>query len=112
VLVSTVVQGPSIPFVARRLGLTALDSATTADPLDLVATGDRDLLDFRVPEGARIAGRRVLELGLPAGTLLVLIEREGHSLVPSGATDVRAGDRLVVLTARTGASALRERLES
>jgi cell volume regulation protein A len=112
VLVSTLVQGPSIPFVARRLGLTALDSATTADPLDLVVTGDRDLLDVRIPPGAGIAGRRVLELGLPAGTLLVLLEREGQALVPSGATEIREGDRLVVLTARAGASALRARLVS
>jgi cell volume regulation protein A len=112
VLVSTLVQGPSIPFVARRLGLTTLESATIADPLDLVATGGRDLLDVRVPPGAGIAGRRVLELGLPAGTLLVLLEREGQALVPSGATEIREGDRLVVLTARAGASALRARLVS
>ena len=46
-------------------------SATTADPHDLVATGDRELQDVRVPQGAGIAGRRVLEVGLPAGTLLV-----------------------------------------
>jgi cell volume regulation protein A len=112
VLVSTVVQGPSIPFVAKWLGLSSLDSATTADPLDLVATGDRELLDLRLPPGARIAGRRVLELGLPAGTLLVLIERDGGALVPSGATEIRAGDRLVVLTTRAGASALRASLEA
>lgn len=112
VLVSTLVQGPSIPFVARRLGLTTLESATIADPLDLVATGDRDLLDVRVPPGAGIAGRRVLELGLPAGTLLVLLEREGKALVPSGATEIREGDRLVALTARAEASTLRARLVS
>jgi cell volume regulation protein A len=77
-----------------------------------VVTGDRDLLDVRVPPGAGIAGRRVLELGLPAGTLLVLLEREGKALVPSGATEIREGDRLVVLTARAEASALRARLVS
>jgi cell volume regulation protein A len=54
----------------------------------------------------------VLELGLPVGTLLVLLEREGQALVPSGATEIREGDRLVVLTARAGASALRAQLVS
>jgi cell volume regulation protein A len=112
VLISTLVQGPSIPWVAGRLGLSTPETAPPEDPLDLVAMGGRELLDVRVPDRARVVGRRVLELGLPAGTLLVLIEREGGALVPSGATVIQPADRLVVLTARATAAELRASLEA
>lgn len=111
VLISTVVQGPSIPWVARRLGLSSPETAPSGDPLDLVAMGGRELLYLRVPEGGRVVGSRVLDLGLPAGTLLVLVERAGGALVPSGATVIEPGDRLVVLTSRAAAAELRTRLE-
>lgn len=111
VLASTLVQGTSIPMAARWLGLSAPDDARGPDPLDLVVTGDRNLLDVRVPPTAGIVGKRVLELGLPEGTLLLLVERDGDSLVPSGGTVIRAGDRLVVLTGAVAGPALRARLE-
>jgi cell volume regulation protein A len=111
VLLSTLVQGSSIPLMARLLGLSVPDAPPGTDPLDLVATGNRELLDLRVPEGTGVVGQRVLDLGLPQGTLVMLIERDGDSFVPSGGTKIRAGDRLVVLTARAALPGIRARLE-
>jgi cell volume regulation protein A len=111
VLLSTLVQGTSIPLVARLLRLSTSDSERERDPLDLVATGDRELLDVHVTGATSVAGQRVLDLRLPAGTLLVLVERGGQSLVPSGGTVVQAGDRLVVLTSRASSAELRRMFE-
>jgi cell volume regulation protein A len=111
VLASTLLQGTSIPVAARWLGLSTPEAARTPDPLDLVVTGDRELLDVRIPPAAGIVGKRVVELGLPEGTLLLLVERNGASFVPSGGTVIRAGDRVVVLTGGAAGAALRARLE-
>ncbi len=99
VLMSALVQGTSIAWVARRLGLATGLPGGEIDLLDLVATSGRDLVDVRVAAGAPAAGRRLMDLRLPAGSLVVVVEREGLSIVPSGGTVIQAGDRLVVLAA-------------
>ncbi len=42
-------------------------------------------------------GRPIHALGLPAGTLVALIRRDGHGIVPDGSTVLLPGDRLTVL---------------
>ncbi len=111
VLISTLVQGTSIPFVARRLGLAQPDASRRPDPLDLVATGERELVDLRVSPSAAVAGRRVLELELPEQTLLVLVEQDGQGFVPAGGTVIQAGDRVVAMTPRSTSAALRALFE-
>ena len=69
----------------------------TVDPLNLVAAGDRDFVEFRVNAGSQAAGRRLLDLGLPHGALVVLIQRRDHTFVPTGGSHVQAGDRLLIL---------------
>jgi potassium/hydrogen antiporter len=82
---SALIQGTTVSWVARRLRLSALaGTGGTVDPLDLVAAGDRDIVEFRVNAGSQAAGRRLLDLGLPHGALVVLIQRGDHSFVPTG----------------------------
>ncbi|HEX5473913.1 MAG TPA: potassium/proton antiporter [Vicinamibacterales bacterium] len=111
VLTSTLVQGTSIPFAARLLHLSQSAPPERLDPLDLVATGDRELLDVIVSAGSPVAGRRVLELTLPPGVLLVLVERGGDTFVPSGGTIIQPDDRLIVLTPTDVSAAVKRQLE-
>jgi Trk K+ transport system NAD-binding subunit len=48
-----------------------------------------------------------LDLALPGGVLMVLIERQGVAIVPSGSTVVLEGDKLLFLTGPNEASAVR-----
>jgi potassium/hydrogen antiporter len=111
VLISTLVQGTSIPFVAHLLGLARPDTSRTLDPLDLVATGEHDLLDLRVTPSASVVGRRVVEIDLPKESLLVLVEREGHGFVPTGGTVILGGDRIVAVAGRSTDAPLRALFE-
>jgi len=43
------------------------------------------------------AGRAVRSLDLPAGTLLALVRRNGHGIVPGGSTVLEDGDHLTVI---------------
>lgn len=56
-------------------------------------------------DAADFAGRRLRDLGLPKGCLIILIRRDGDSIVPGGDTVVMAEDRLTVIG---GAAEIRE----
>jgi CIC family chloride channel protein len=73
------------------------------------------LLDLVVQPGAAFAGRRIDELRLPKGALVVTVQRGRHSEVPSRDTVLRVGDKLAVVLSAEAAPAvqlLRDGVES
>jgi cell volume regulation protein A len=98
VLVFTAVQAPSLPWFARRLGVSSPSEVgeltVETAPLDEV---DALLLDVPVPPGSRLAGEYVADLRLPSGAMVSMVVRDGEPLVPNVATRLRTGDRLVVV---------------
>lgn len=112
VLTSVAIQGPSLPRVARWLGLDAPMPERTRYPLHLEpASGSGSaLVDLPVPAGAAVVGRRIVDLGLPPGTLVVLIHRGGDFLVANGGSEILAGDSLLVLGPRPEIDAVRRQL--
>ncbi|MCC5954352.1 MAG: potassium/proton antiporter [Acidimicrobiia bacterium] len=99
VLVSVAVQGTTIPAAAKLFGVATPVERKPSYPIEATAApeADTDLRELVVPEGSAVTGRRVFELGLPPGALIVLVNREGVLVVPRGATDLLPGDRLMVL---------------
>ena len=98
VVVFTLLQAPTLPWVARRLGVDAahqsLDLAVETTPLaDLGA----ELLEIDIGPRSRIAGVRVFELRLPVGANVALVVREGRSFVPRENDVLRHGDQLLVV---------------
>jgi CIC family chloride channel protein len=72
-------------------------------------------LDLVVQPGAAFAGRRIDELRLPKGALVVTVQRGRHSEVPSRDTVLRVGDKLAVVLSAEAAPAvqlLRDGVES
>jgi cell volume regulation protein A len=99
VLTSVLVQGSSIPLVARWLRVAAPLQVRRRSPLEFESTnGIRgELVEIELPASSAAAGRRIVELGLPKGALLVLIGRGDGFFVPSGSTMLEAGDTLYLL---------------
>lgn len=99
VLVSVLAQGSTLPWVARRLGLAAPARSEPALPLDYdaVLAGTGRLMRVEVLPGWAAAERRVMDLGLPPGALIILLHRAGHWVLPNGGTVLAGGDHLVVL---------------
>jgi cell volume regulation protein A len=99
VLTSVLLQGTTLSLVAKWLGVDAPHTETPQYPIDFVPT-DRlqsDLVEMSIPPGAEVVGKRILEIGLPAGALIVLLSRSGEFLIPGGGTVLEAGDTLLVL---------------
>ncbi|CAA0109071.1 K(+)/H(+) antiporter NhaP [Mycolicibacterium vanbaalenii] len=108
VVVFTLVQGPSLQWVARRLDLipqgTTREIQVDAAPLDVLGA---DLLTMTVLPGSRLHNVTVLELRLPDPSVITLVVRAGHSFVPQPIDRLQIGDELLIVTT----SATRESAE-
>lgn len=54
-------------------------------------------VEIPIPSASPVVGRRLAELALPPGSLVVKILRGGEMIVPGGQTEIRADDVLFVL---------------
>ncbi|MCW2699477.1 MAG: sodium/hydrogen exchanger, partial [Blastococcus sp.] len=111
VVVFTLVQGTSLPWVARRLGIAApvtpRDVEVESAPLDAL---DADLMQVTVPPGSRLHGVYLPELRLPQDAAVMLIVREGHSFVPGENTRLMRGDQALLVAARRSRGEAERRL--
>ena len=99
VVTSTLVQGASFEPLASRLELTTDEPAL---PRRLLESGrirrmGGDVIAYRIPEGAAIAGHRVRDLELPREALVNVIVRDGSAMPPRGSTELLEGDELHIL---------------
>jgi len=58
----------------------------------------KTVLDTEVHVGSRMDGGHVSDFGLPLGTLIVSVVRDGIEIIPDGNTILRGGDELEILT--------------
>ena len=100
VVVSALVQGTTLEWVAGRLGLLHPTPPMREAPLEVGPLSQLDLVDFAVAHDHAVNGSLVRELGLPRSALIAVINREGDAIPPRGSTMVRAGDLLFVLVPR------------
>jgi cell volume regulation protein A len=112
-LTSVLIQGTSIPFVARWLRVTAPAPAPARPPIELHPTDrlNSALVEVPVPPGSGAIGRQIVELGLPPEALVILIGRGAEFIVPKGSTVIEAGDRLLVLADAQALAGTREIIE-
>jgi cell volume regulation protein A len=113
VVVFTLVQGWSLPWVARRLGiatpLTPRDVVVESAPLDEL---DADLVQMTVPARSRLHGVYLPELRLPEDAAVVLIVRVGRSFVPDQTSRLMRGDQVLLVSARRSRPEAERRLRA
>jgi cell volume regulation protein A len=103
VVVFTLVQGPTLPWIAQRLGVAdhyqTLGLAVESTPLEEL---NAQLLQVSVGPESKLHGVEVFELRLPVGANVTLVVRGGSGFVPAPNTVIRRGDQLlIVATAET-----------
>jgi cell volume regulation protein A len=114
VLTSVLLQGTSLPLVAKWLGVHAplVDRVRSALDFEPVGLMNSDLVEITVLPKAAVAGKQIVEIGLPPGALIVLLSRNGEFLIPSRGTVLAAGDRLLVLAETRELAAVRALIEA
>src|SRR6478609_7889479 len=112
VVAYTLVQAPTLPWLARTLGVTTgaprqvdVESA----PLDELRA---DLMQFTVPDRSQLHGVYVDELLLPSGAQVSLVVREGRSRVPAADMRLERGDQILIVTTRSQRDLVADRLEA
>ena len=113
VVVFTLVQAPTLPPLARRLGVDEEPDTTEvlieSAPLERM---DADLLQATVPAGSRLHGVAMWELRLPPGAVVSLVLRDGRSLVPDRDTSLRHGDHLLLVVPTAARAEVERRLRA
>ncbi|MCF7548381.1 potassium/proton antiporter [Pseudonocardia sp. WMMC193] len=113
VVILTLLQGTTLPWVARRLrvvrSVEAREVEVDAAPLDELGA---DLLQVRVPEGSRLRGVYLRELRLPAGATVSLVVRDEKAFTPHGQTRIRENDQLLVVATAEVRDRTEERLRA
>jgi Trk K+ transport system NAD-binding subunit len=64
------------------------------------------LIDLTIAPGAPFDGKRLRELGLPPGSIVVALRRQMRESVPTAESQLAADDRITVLIAPNAATAL------
>ncbi|WP_329020287.1 potassium/proton antiporter [Streptomyces sp. NBC_00690] len=112
VVVYTLVQGPTLPWLARALRIgpgAPSDLGVESAPLERLRG---HLLSVSIPDESRMHGVEVGELRLPPGAAVTLVVREEKSFVPSPTTVLRRGDELLVVATDPVRDAAEQRLRA
>ncbi|MEX1184262.1 MAG: potassium/proton antiporter [Gemmatimonadota bacterium] len=111
VLVSAVLQGWTMPPLARWLGLQT--EPIPRPPVSLEITSlrhvDGDIVEYTVTADSLAAERHVRDLRLPDGAVVAMLVREREIIPPRGSTLIGVGDH-VFLVMRPGLRPLVDRL--
>lgn len=113
VVVFTIIQGTTLPTVARWLGLaTPLPEREVDVESATLEVLNAELLQLTIPSASRLHGVYGAELRLPVDAALTLLVRDGHSFVPSDSTRLARGDQLLIVTTMRSREATMRRLRA
>ena len=99
-IISLLVQGTTVSGLANLLGL-AYEERESAFDVNIHEDMKSALTEVEVNECMLENGRTLSEISLPENTLVMMICRDGEYFVPKGATRLRLGDKLLVITDRS-----------
>lgn len=100
VIVSVLLQGRSLTRVAHWLKLDRPTESKIRMPLEFDRTEDglrTSMVESVVAPDSPAAGKQIIQLKLPKGVLVAMIQRHGEYLVPDGGTEFQPGDVVLVL---------------
>jgi trk system potassium uptake protein TrkA len=105
--------GIDVPVSATELLMGLIESEVTGSQAVrgvAVKSSGANLVDVALTDVSRYVGRRVDEVDLPSGDLVVCIVRAGEPVMPRPEEVIRAGDELIVYSRKLDVEGVREAL--
>lgn len=101
-IVSLVVQGTTISFIARLLHLSKPFEKTGNDfGVELPEEIDSDLSDMLVTQEMLEEADTLKDMNLPKGTLVMIVKRGSEFLIPNGTLKLHVGDKLLLISEKS-----------
>lgn len=98
-IVSLIVQGTSVSFVARLLHLsTPLEKTGNDFGVELPEEIDTDLSDVTITMEMLNEADTLKDMNLPKGTLVMIVKRGDEFLIPNGTLKLHVGDKLLLIS--------------
>jgi len=99
VVISALIQGWTLPFVARKLQLEVPTDPQAPITVEISSLRhvEGDIADYTVSDDSRAAGCLVKELALPEGAVIAIITRRDKMIPPQGNTRIEPGDHAVLV---------------
>ena len=92
-------QGTTVSGMANLLGL-AYEERESAFDVNMHEDMKSVLTEVEVNESMLESGHTLKDIVLPENTLVMMICRDGEYFVPQGKTELRQGDKLLVISDR------------
>ena len=98
-LLSLVLQGTSISYVARKLHLDLPEEKEGNEfGVELPDEIDSKLNDITLTPDMLDNGNRLKDMNIPKGTLVMLVKRGNEFIIPNGEVELHAGDKLLLIS--------------
>jgi potassium/hydrogen antiporter len=100
VLISALVQGSSLSWLAEKLNLTGKEKEDLLPSLEIINLGttDSEIIEVAITEKSPAVDTSLIDLILPDNTLIIGIIREGELITPTGNSVIHMNDTLYVLS--------------
>jgi cell volume regulation protein A len=99
-IVSLIIQGTTIPFMAKKLDLDQ-EMEKVGNDFGIVFPEEIDskLWDVEITENMLVNGHRLMDMQLPKGILVIMIKRGDQYIIPNGDAEIHIGDKLLLVSA-------------
>lgn len=96
VLLSVSIQGTLLPFISRKFNMTDENSNVLKTFTDYTEENEMQFIQLRVFEKSEWANKKVKDISIPPGTMLIMIIRNGKIIITKGNTCIHSGDNVVL----------------
>jgi potassium/hydrogen antiporter len=96
---SVLVQGTTLPLVAKWLHVSLPEKAKPLSPVDRLfhETIKSEMAEISIDGTKDIIGKRIVDLHFPKKAIIVMIQRDGRYIIPSGSTELMQNDKLIIV---------------
>ena len=98
-LTSVIVQGTTLPVVAKWLHVALPKRVKRRVPTDLILADEAktNISEIVIPDDCYAIDKEIVNLHFPATAIIAMIKRGDKYITPNGSTRIEAGDKLIVL---------------
>lgn len=95
-LTSVLIQGTTLPFAAKWLHVIQPGPTVPKQEIDLELNAGSEVLEIALSAGNAVIGKRINAIGFPEKARITLIKRDGENIIPTGNTELKENDNLII----------------